>query len=1258
MPEKYEQLVANIDGIVWEADARTFQFTFVSQQAERLLGYPLERWSEPGFWESCLHPDDRARAVAFCLEATRQKRKHELEYRMIGADGRIVWLRDLVSVVVEGGEPTLLRGIMIDVTERVRAEDALRASHNLLSAIFEATPDIVFVKDLQGRVLMMNSAGARLVGKSPDEVLGRDDTALHAPEEARKIQERDRHIMTTGAGETFEETVIVGGTAHVYLTTKDVYRDARGGVAGLLGIARDITERKRAEEERQAHLWFLESLDRVNRAIQGTNDLEQMMGAVLDAVLSIFACDRAWLVYPCDPGAATWTAPMERTRPEYPGALALGREVPMDPEVADVARLLLAAGHPVQFGPDREHPVPAAARAFGVLSFVATALHPKVDRPYMFGLHQCSHPRVWTPQEERLFQEIGRRLADALSNLLLVGNLRESERRLEEAERIAHVGYWERDFDGQRIIWSDETYRIFGLPPRAGTLTVSQVQERVHQEDWPVVAERVAEALSGGRRYDVEYRVIRPDGEVRVAHSHGDVVRDESGRPQRIFGTVQDITERKATEAALRESEERFRTFVDHATDAFFLQDDRGTVLDVNRQACASLGRTRAELIGMTPLDFDPDTQPGTVARIGARLDDGELVAFDARHRRADGTTFPVEVRIRPFWHGGRRFAVALARDMTERKRAEEALQRSEAYLAEAQRLSRTGSWAWSVTAREFVHWSQGHYRLHGLDPGAGTPSWEAASQMIHPDDRVRCLEQIERAVRDRTNCEMEYRAVLPDGTVKDIHSIAHPVFAAEGALVEFVGTEMDVTERKRAQSALTLFRSLIDHTTDVIEIVDPVTGQFLDVNEQACRTHGFTRAEYLALRVWDFEARYSDPGAWVRHVEDVRRTGSLIHEARHHRKDGSVFPVEVHVTYISLDRPYLLAVVRDITERKRTEEQLRQREDDLELALVAGRLGNWKWNVATGELTWSPLCKELYGLPPDAEVSYDRFVAAIHPDDRARVAQALVRALESGTDYEEEKRTVWPDGSVHWTASRGRVYRDASGRPLHMSGVTMDVTERKRAEDQLRASLQEKVVLLREVHHRVKNNLQLVSSLLALQASAIKDRAVKGALTESQNRVRAMALVHENLYRSRDLSSVRIAPHLEGLCTQLWRSYGVDPSRIALEVRIADLTVDLDLALRCGLIVNELVSNALKHAFPSARTGRVTVQLDHSPNGWYALGISDDGVGLPPGFEPGRADTLGLQLVADLTEQLNGTLALSRDGGTAVTVRFPQAPP
>jgi PAS domain S-box-containing protein len=210
---------------------------------------------------------------------------------------------------------------------------------------------------------------------------------------------------------------------------------ARGELEEFVATVVDVTERKHAEKEQLAQLWFLESMDVIDRAIQGTSDLEQMMGNVLDAALKIFSCDRAWLLYPCDPDAGSLRVPAERTRPEYVGALGADADIPNEPEVAGVSRSLLASDGPVRFDPESDRAIPSGlAERFDIKSVMAMAVHPKVDKPYAFGLHQCSHPRVWTAHEERLFHEIGRRLADALDTLLMFRNLRESRRKLEGSQ--------------------------------------------------------------------------------------------------------------------------------------------------------------------------------------------------------------------------------------------------------------------------------------------------------------------------------------------------------------------------------------------------------------------------------------------------------------------------------------------------------------------------------------------------------------------------------------------------------------------------------------------------------------------------------------------------------------------------------------------------------------------------------------------------------------------------------------------------------
>jgi PAS domain S-box-containing protein len=563
---RYRDLVNSVDGIVWEADLPAFQFSFVSKQAERILGYPIELWlSEPAFWADHLHADDREWAVHFCRTAVAEKRDHDFEYRMIAADGRAVWVRDLVTVVMQGDLPTRLRGVMVD-----------------------------------------------------------------------------------------------------------------------------ITERKRAEEERRAHLWFFESMDRINRAIQGSNDLEQMMSDVLDEVLSVMDCDRAWLVYPCDPEVKSWEVAMEHTRPEFPGALALGGTVPMDPGVAALFRTARASSGPIRFGVGPGHPLPTdVASRFNIRSQISMAIYPKGDRPYLFGLHQCSHPRVWTAEEERLFQEIGRRLADALTSLLMLRNLRESEARLEEAQRIAHVGHWERDVADGRVTWSDETYRIFGLVPREYQIDFAAFQALIHPEDRERVVRAASDAARGGPRYDVEYRVVRPSGEVRIVHSQGDVRGNETGAPWRVFGILQDITEQKRAQAAEYLTEKVFESLPDRVSvvgrDYRYRRINPAFERHLKLPATAVVGLHVKDVMGADI--FEQKVKP--------RLDRcfaGEDVSYADWFPDREGRQY-LAISYSPLRLDPDRVedALVIVRDLTDHMLASEALRQAQADLAHISRVTTMG---------------------------------------------------------------------------------------------------------------------------------------------------------------------------------------------------------------------------------------------------------------------------------------------------------------------------------------------------------------------------------------------------------------------------------------------------------------------------------------------------------------------------------------------------------------------------------------
>jgi len=340
------------------------------------------------------------------------------------------------------------------IHERTLAEDELRQAQNELERkVAERTAELRRSEAYLSEALRLTHTGIAAMDGATGEVIHSSDehSRLYGfdPEHGvplleefrRRVHSRDRAGWSEALGRGFSEAAHVEGEfrvlppqgplKHLRAIVHPVFT-ASGELDEFVATVVDVTERKRVEEDQRAQLWFLESLDGVDRAIQRTSDLEEMLGGVLDVVLETFGCDRAWLVHPCDPDVGSHRVRMERTRPQYVGASGVGVDIPNDPGVAGVLRSVLATSGPVRFDPESDRGLPRQqAERFDVKSMLAMAVQPKVDAPYLFGLHQCSHPRVWKPREERLLHEIGRRLADALDTLLILRDLRESERKLE-----------------------------------------------------------------------------------------------------------------------------------------------------------------------------------------------------------------------------------------------------------------------------------------------------------------------------------------------------------------------------------------------------------------------------------------------------------------------------------------------------------------------------------------------------------------------------------------------------------------------------------------------------------------------------------------------------------------------------------------------------------------------------------------------------------------------------------------------------------
>ena len=525
--------------------------------------------------------------------------------------------------------------------------------------------------------------------------------------------------------------------------------------------------------------------------------------------------------------------------------------------------------------------------------------------------------------------------------------LRKNEFRLDEAQRIAHFGWWERDFSTNRVLLSDELCRIFGVQPADVPEWHQRWLNLIHPEDRSKVAEAAAAALRGGPRYDVEYRVVRPDGAVRIVHSRGDVTWDDAGRPLRQFGVLQDITELRRAERELRASEARFRTFVDHAMDAFFVLDDGLTVLDVNREACDSMGYSREELIGMHPRDFDVGLNETSVKRLNQRIAAGETLTFETRHRRKDGTSFPVEIRAGQFEPGGRQ--LCLVRDITERKRAEDALKVSEERFRTLVQFSFDVYWETDAQHR-FIRqeYAEGLAVAPARGSDIGKTPWELPQFEASEEDWRRYRETLDAHHPFR---DFELALSTPDAGKRYVSVSGMPVFDDKGYFVGYRGVGRDITERKQAEVAMReseqRFRTLFEKANDAI-FLENERDEIVEVNERACALLGYSRQELLTMKVSDLQApEIRGQAAGVIRGE-LERHGDATFETIDLHRSGRRILVEVTNTPIfDQGQKLVLSVVRDVTERKRAAEALQQMHEQLTHANRVATMGQLTASIA-----------------------------------------------------------------------------------------------------------------------------------------------------------------------------------------------------------------------------------------------------------------------------------------------------------------------
>ena len=735
---------------------------------------------------------------------------------------------------------------------------------------------------------------------------------------------------------------------------------------------------------------------------------------------------------------------------------------------------------------------------------------------------------------------------------------------------------------------------------------------------------------------------------------------------------ISDITDIWQAEDGLKKSEEQYRLLTDNSVSAIAMHeivlDRKGKPVDsvflsANLAFNTHTGLYAADVIGLRLTKVLPGIEKTPFLGIcGKVVLTGEPATFE-QYVEPLSRHFYVNV----FKVGKGRFATVFT-DITERKRVDDVLRLTQSRLDSAMTVGNIAWWEMDWVTGNVI-FNERKAQMLGY-PVEQFSHYSDFTQLVHPDDYQPIMQEMRDLISGiKKQYDVDYRIRTRNGEYLWFHDIgAISDYASDGSPSKVTGLVIDITERKRVEEALReseeRHRTILQTTNDGFWIIDLPKGNLTDVNETYCRMSGYTRAELLKMRIPDLDA-IKTPDEQAATIKKIITNGSGIFETRHQKKDGSVFDVELSVKYQNTNGGRLICFCRDITERKNAEEVLRESEEKYRILIESAKEGvviaqDYILVFANSRM------HEILGVPA-GDLEGRPFIDFIWPEDRELVLSGYRRRIAGEKVSENyDFRVIGAGGQFVWV-SLTVVVIQWKGKPATLNLIT-DISERKKMEfeiqslnrdleqriiertSQLNASLEDKTVLLQEVHHRVRNNFQIIISLLSLQSQYIEDEKTKQVFKESKNRIHAMALVHEKLHSSTDIATIDLDNYFRLLGNSLLQFYGVTGRGVILNTRILDIHTNINIAIPIGLIVNELISNSLKHAFPDGRKGEISIAMQRE-NAILTIVYKDNGIGIPAVRDWRNINALGFHLVIALVEQLDGTIELDRTGGTTFTI-------
>ncbi|MCC7303720.1 MAG: PAS domain S-box protein [Bacteroidia bacterium] len=871
-----------------------------------------------------------------------------------------------------------------------------------------------------------------------------------------------------------------------------------------------------------------------------------------------------------------------------------------------------------------------------------------------------------------------------------VTDVRKNEERLGDIiNNIEEVVYLIRAEGGRREVEfiSENVNKLIGIPAEEYKRNIAILKDYVHPEDLPVVVE-VAQRLYNNKTAQVQtYRFRnKTTGDYVWLEERVYPKLNSKGEMVAILGVTRDVTIRTLVEKQTRESERRYRELFENSVAGVFRTTVQGKMLDCNRAYLDIFECSREELArrGVASFYFRAEDREEYVRKLRK---DGTVSNYPLLLKKTNGEGVHVLVNAKVLREpvDGTEVIEGSVIDITAFEKTAEALRESERTLSTL--MNNLPGMAYRCLYDEYwtmLFLSNGCKELTGYDPEDIVGNKERTfSSLVHPEDKGIGGIQIRQSVRDKGSFEIEYRIIQAGGDVRWVWEKGEAVYGPDGEVLFLEGFIADVTERKlfelAQEDSRRMYKNLIESSPEGIFVHD-LQGTILFTNQRALQLMGARSSdEFIGKNVLNFSLEEDLEILRRRKITLLRGEDHGYLESRVRNHKGDTIRIETKPILIDFQgEKAVLMFVRDpeyyrqleketlraqfaeetsrrlqeeISERKNTERMLRETQKYSRL-LIDSSIDMICASDREGKLTeFNAAAQKTFGYSADEVIGCHVSLLYANPEDRSTITEEGL--YKSGT-FSGEVMYRRKNGEIFHAYLSASVLKNDKGEIIGAMGVSRDITERKQNENRIIQSLHEKEVLLKEVHHRVKNNLQVISSILNLQSSYVKDKNTLMMLRESQDRIKSMAFIHESLYQTKDFSKVNFSEYVVNLSKNLMRSYDLSGRKVEFASQVENVHLNLDQSIPCGLIINELVSNALKYAFRKKKKGIITLKIREKDDKITVV-LADDGDGIPEGFDYRNTDSLGLQLVVTLSEQLNGTIKLDRKNGTKFTITFPR---